>query len=329
VDGFSVSSLFEAVLARNILQDARIQLISPIIRERELDEIISLCGRITVNSFRQARTVLTRGVDSVDLGIRLNPKIKCVEDERYDPCRRNSKLGVSLQALVECIKREPNNLSHVSGLHFHTNCDSSDLRQLAATIRVVGTVLASQRGRFRWLNIGGGYTLEDEQPRAAVEALAELADRQELEILMEPGAAFVRSAGYFVGTVVDLLNGDDLRVAVLDLSVNHWPEVFEYQFEPDVVGHVDDGRYTYQFAGCSCLPGDLFGTYSFDEPMEIGSRVVFANAGAYSLVKAHLFNGINLPDIYALTENGELVLKKSFTYEDFASRWGVETRASV
>jgi carboxynorspermidine decarboxylase len=82
-------------------------------------------------------------------------------------------------------------------------------------------------------------------------------------------------------------------------------------------------------AGCSCLAGDLFGVYSFDEPLDIGSRVVFRNAGAYSIVKANMFNGINLPNIYLLKEKGELVLVKQFTYEDFASRCGVDARAIV
>ena len=53
-----------------------------------------------------------------------------------------------------------------------------------------------------------------------------------------------------------------------------------------------------------------------------GSKIVFANAGAYSLVKANYFNGINLPSIYALTAEGELVLEKKFTYEDFARQCG-------
>ena len=72
----------------------------------------------------------------------------------------------------------------------------------------------------------------------------------------------------------------------------------------------------------TCLAGDVFGEYAFDEPLEIGSRVIFANVGAYTLVKAHMFNGVNLPSIYAYTTEGKLELKKRFTYEDFKSRCG-------
>jgi carboxynorspermidine decarboxylase len=77
-------------------------------------------------------------------------------------------------------------------------------------------------------------------------------------------------------------------------------------------------------AGCTCLAGDLFGEYAFGEPLRVGSRVVFPGMGAYTLVKAHMFNGVNLPAVYALTEDGDLSLKRRFTYGDFASRCGAD-----
>ena len=214
----------------------------------------------------------------------------------------------------------------MSGVHFHTNCDSDDLSELVDTIGRIEFALGDDLKRFRWLNVGGGYSFANQ---TGVDRLknefGRLSDKYGLEIVIEPGAAIVRSAGFFVSSVEDIVEGDDYPIAVLDLSVNHWPEVFEYQFEPDVEGHVDGGRYTYLLAGCSCLAGDLFGVYSFHEPLNVGSRVVFPDAGAYSIVKAHMFNGINLPSIYALTAAGELVLIKRFTYGDFASHNGVDT----
>ena len=41
---------------------------------------------------------------------------------------------------------------------------------------------------------------------------------------------------------------------------------------------------------------------------------MFAGVGAYTMVKAHMFNGVNLPTIYSVTETGDLVLRKQFTY---------------
>ena len=34
-----------------------------------------------------------------------------------------------------------------------------------------------------------------------------------------------------------------------------------------------------------------------------------------------MFNGVNLPTIYALTSAGDLLTKRRYTYDDFAARW--------
>ena len=104
---------------------------------------------------------------------------------------------------------------------------------------------------------------------------------------------------------------------------------FEYQFEPDVLGHIDDGEHEYLLAGSSCLAGDVLGEYAFDGPLRVGSRVVVTGMGAYSLVKSHMFNGINLPAIYSASERGELALRRRFTYDDFVSRTGAPSDAAV
>lgn len=330
-DGFSASSLFEAQLAREINGDkSLVSYISPILRDHELKELGSLCNRITVNSLSQLSRFASRLADDCEIGIRLNPRVSFVNDPRYDPCRRDSKLGVPLERFRAALRMEPHQFVNVSGIHFHSNCDSEDTGQLIATIRKVESVLGDDLRRFRWLNVGGGYLFDGSYgaSRPAKE-FQRLRKRYGLEIVVEPGAAIVRSAGSLVATVEDVVEGDQQPIAILDTTVNHWPEVFEYQFEPDVDGHVDDGRFTYLLAGCSCLAGDLFGVYSFNEPLQVGSRVVFRNAGAYSIVKANMFNGINLPNIYSLTQGGELVLVKRFTYEDFASRCGVDAHAVV
>jgi len=145
------------------------------------------------------------------------------------------------------------------------------------------------------------------------------------DIYIEPGASLVRDGGVFVASVVDFVDTDGQSVAVLDTSVNHMPEVFEYcdlpDIEPDVIGHRDDlpagEGFGYVLAGSTCLAGDLFGSYRFAEPLAIGSRVVFPAMGAYSLVKAHMFNGQPLPNIYLERGDGSVVLRRASSFTDF------------
>jgi carboxynorspermidine decarboxylase len=192
-----------------------------------------------------------------------------------------------------------------------------------ATVEHVEAALGDFLQDLEWVNLGGGYLFEGSKNiDALIEAVEILESRYGLQVFIEPGAAFVRAAGFIVSSILDIFYSGGKRVAVLDTTVNHMPEVFEYQFEPDVLGHDDRAAYEYVLAGSTCLSGDLFGEYGFSRPCEVGDKLVFYNAGAYTLSKAHTFNGVNLPAIYELTDKGDLVLKARSPYTDFAARWG-------
>lgn len=326
LDGFAVSSLFEARLARSVLGDrGTVHFTSPGLRPAEVPELGQLCDYIAFNSARQWHAHRDALCPPVSCGLRVNPDLSFVPDPRCDPCRPDSRLGETLPTTARILDG-PHPLA---GLLLHTNCDATDFGQLAATVtrlrRRLGRRL--QDGPLQWINLGGGYLFETDGPGPNPDlaplhrTLAFLRHECGLETIIEPGAALIRAAGYLVATVLDVLERNGRRTAILDTTVNHMPEVFEYQYEADVLGHRDDAPWACTLAGCTCLAGDLFGHYRFPQPLAVGDRVAFPNAGAYTLVKASLFNGVNLPTIYALTPQGSLQLKRQYTYADFAARW--------
>ena len=274
---------------------------------------------------------------------------------RYDPCRPNSKLGAPLDALAAEFGRCPERFDGLEGILFHSNCDSTDFGELEVTVERLDAEIPEILRRIEWVNLGGGYLFVDSRFRGndgagggndgvgcgngggsgndgidgLCRAVSYLRSRYDVDVLFEPGSGLVRDAGYIVSTVLDLFESGGRTVAVLDTSVNHLPEVFEYSYQPDVMGHDDDAPCEYILAGCTCLAGDLFGEYQFRRELCVGDRVVFKSVGSYSLVKAHTFNGVALPSVYALDAAGDLTLKSSPSFEEFAARWGLGTGVSA
>jgi carboxynorspermidine decarboxylase len=331
VDGFATSSLFESRLARGVIGDrGTVHVTTPGLRPGELRELGRLCDTVAFNSLSQLRRLSGELNGSAQVGLRVNPQLSLVDDARYDPCRRHSKLGVPVAHLRRRWKSRPALFEKLSGLQFHTNCDSTSFEPLYRTVLHLEAKLAGLLAQLRWINLGGGYLFV---PRGRTDMLAESVDilrsRYELDVYIEPGAALVRKAACLVTTVIDLFRVEGKSIVVLDTTVNHMPEVFEYQFEPDVLGHNTAAAHEYRLVGSSCLAGDLLGDYTFCRPLRLGSRVVLTNVGAYAMVKAHMFNGINLPTIYSVTPAGELIQRRRFTYEDFVSRFGVCRDAAV
>ncbi len=323
VDGFAVSSLFEARLAREAIGEAgSVHFTSPGLRPDHLEEVSESCDYISFNSLSQWARHSTSASRHVSCGIRVNPQLSLVSDARYDPCRVHSKLGVPINDLVEAIAQTPRDFRALRGIHFHTNCDADDFNGLLETAELVSASLRHLLPKLEWINLGGGYLFEEGQSLIGLHRAAQLfQSNHNLRVFIEPGAALIREAGFIVSTVLDTFDSGGKTIAVLDTTVNHMPEVFEYVFEPDVAGHHDQAPNSFILAGSSCLAGDIFGEYAFTEPLTIGDRVIFENVGAYTLVKAHMFNGIDLPTVYALTADGRLHLRRDFRRSAFTEHW--------
>ncbi len=319
INGFSASSLFEARLAKEILgEKGSIHMTSPGLREEEIIEIGQICDYITFNSLSQYQHFHLRLPKKIRKGLRVNPMISYVEDERYDPCRKRSKLGVPIHELITL---KDTSIEGISGLHFHSNCESPSFTPLLKTVEKLSRELHPLMKNLEWINLGGGYLYDEKTDYSPLFSAINLLDSEYgLKVFMEPGSAFVSRAGCLISSVVDFFTYGDNSFAVLDTTVNHMPEVFEYQMKPAVLGESKKGKYRVFLVGSSCLAGDFFGEYHFDAPLSIGSRILFLECGAYTLVKAHMFNGINLPAQYLMEPNGNLKLKKQYTYQDFLSR---------
>ncbi len=317
VDGFSVSSLFEARLADEVLAgQGSIHLTTPGIRQDELDELSRLCSHISFNSLTQYQRYSEAAQAQASIGLRVNPRLSFLHDDRFDPCRPHSKLGVAIEELSRSIC-----LDQIQGLQLHNVFSATDFTPLIKTVEKLQQHLGIGLAELEWLNIGGGYLfgqIADHRP--FLELVKRLNNDFGLDVYIEPGKAVVGRAGYLVATVLDSFVSEGETVVILDTSVNHNPEVFEYQREPELHEHDPDGQYTAILAGCTCLAGDVFGNYRFKAPLEIGDKVVFKNVGAYTLIKANRFNGYNLPDIYL---NNALRVKKMkhYGYQDYRQQW--------
>ena len=148
-------------------------------------------------------------------------------------------------------------------------------------------------------------------------------DKYDLEIYLEPGEAVALDAGYLETTVLDIVENNGIKILILDTSAAcHMPDVLEMPYRPPLKdsGEAGEKAYTYRLSSCTCLAGDVIGDYSFDREIRIGDKLYFMDMAIYSMVKNNTFNGMPLPDIAVMHEDGECEVIRYFGYEDFKSR---------
>lgn len=298
----------------------------PVYTERTFPEFLKGCSHITFNSLAQYekfRPQIEAADRKVSVGLRVNPHCSVIETDIYNPCVPGSRFGENPDKLANGLPEG------IEGLHFHALCesDSHDLEKvLDAFIEQYGHLLPG----LKWLNMGGGHliTRKDYDTEHLIKLMKRLHERYpNLEIILEPGSAFTWQTGDLVTEVLDMVEDAGIKTAIIDASFAcHMPDCLEMPYQPRVeeaIGTVADGAdspHRYRLGGNSCLSGDFVGDWCFNRPLKPGDRLTLCDMNHYTTVKTNMFNGIQHPSIWFQPHEGEPVLLREFTYDDYRDR---------
>ena len=316
--GTAASSLNEARLGREEF-GGELHMCAPAYKDSEFDQLLTLCDHMVFNSFSQWRHFKPR-IDAHNRGIRcgilVNPEHSEVETAIYDPCAANSRLGVRRADF------ESGCLDGITGLHFHVLC-GHDADALVRTLLVFEEKFGEFLSAMKWVNFGGGHHIARDgyDIDGLCAAIDDFRARHDVMVYLEPGEGVVMNAAVLVASVLDVLPDNTV---ILDASASaHMPDVLEMPYRVDIRGAGEPGEfdYTYWIGGLTCMAGDMFGQYSFAQPLEVGSRVVFEDMAPYTMVKNTMFNGVPLPRI-AIEEadSGRIREIRRFDYQDYRKR---------
>lgn len=299
---------------------------SPAYEDSEIEEIARCSSHIVFNSMSQYerfREQVRQANRDISIGLRLNPEYSEVATLLYNPCAPGTRFGIASDKLP---KKLPDD---VKGFHIHCHCESgSDV--FARTLKHFEARFSPWLEQVEWMNFGGGHlmTRKDYDIQNLIDILTGFRQRYpHLKIIMEPGSAFAWQTGELVSQIVDIVEHDGIKTAILNVSFTcHMPDCLEMPYQPEVrrAKIVDDtnARSTrvYRLGGNSCLSGDWMGYWQFDHDLQVGENIIFEDMLHYTIVKTNMFNGIPHPDIALLHADGELETLRRFTYEDYRSR---------
>ena len=320
ISGTTASGIFEARLGKEEMGKEN-HVFAPAYKEKDMEELVQICDHVIFNSFAQYEKYqhyFLQQECTASAGIRVNPECSTQEGhEIYDPCGYASRLGVTEEQFREDL------LEDVEGLHFHTLCEQN-ADDLVTTFQAFEKKFGKYLHRMKWLNMGGGHhiTRGNYQIETLKKLIRYIRETYPVEVYLEPGEAIALNAGYLVTEVMDIVH-NDMDILILDASAAcHMPDVLEMPYRPPLAKGFEAGekQYTYRLSSMTCLAGDVIGDYSFEQPIRIGDQLVFEDMAIYSMVKNNTFNGIGLPDICLLHEDGAIETVKRFGYEDFKNR---------
>ncbi|WQT01879.1 carboxynorspermidine decarboxylase [Helicobacter pylori] len=348
LNGCCASGLYEAKLAFEEFggreSQKEICVYSPAFKETEMSAILPLATSIIFNSFYQYATYKDRildknkqlenlGLSPIKIGLRINPLYSEVTPAIYNPCSKVSRLGITPSEFEKGVKEH--GLEGVSGLHFHTHCEQN-ADALCRTLEHVERYFKPYLENMAWVNFGGGHhiTRSDYDVNLLIQTIKDFKERyHNIEVILEPGEAIGWQCGFLIASVIDIVQNDQ-EIAILDASFSaHMPDCLEMPYRPSILKvsvendeelievekGENQGAFSYFLGGPTCLAGDFMGSFSFDAPLKRGDKIVFQDMLHYTIVKNNSFNGVPLPSLAKLDQQGFKILK-NFSYEDYKNR---------
>ncbi|MBF0471822.1 MAG: carboxynorspermidine decarboxylase [Gammaproteobacteria bacterium] len=320
LSGCAASGLHEARLGREEM-GKEVHTYSPAFKESDLAQIAAISDHIVFNTPQQVRrfAALARAVNpAIECSLRLNPEVSVAPVDLYDPSAPGSRLGTTLAQF------DPVIVDELDGFHFHLLCEQ-DSYALETVLNPFLHKFGHYLPRLKSLNLGGGHhiTREGYDVDHLIHLLRDLRQRYpQLTVYLEPGEAIGWQTGTLVATVLEIMhNGID--IAILDCSAEaHMPDTLAMPYRAEVrgAGKCGEKPYCYRLSGNTCLAGDVMGDYSFEQPLEVGDRIIFEDQIHYTMVKNSTFNGIKLPNLALFRSRGEIQLLREFGYEEYRRR---------
>ncbi len=321
--GASASSLWEAQLAKEEF-GKEVHVYSPTYREEEFFDVLALANHLVFNSLSQwekFQPFVQQANFSGAIGLRINPQYSPVKTALYNPCVPGSRLGVNSEQFKGQLPQG------ITGFLSHNLCES-DATALEKTLEHIVKYFGEFLPQIQWLNLGGGHlmTRQDYDVAKAIRVLNQFHQNYpHLSLILEPGSAIAWETGFLLSTVRDLIPTPEFTHAMLDVSFTaHMPDCLEMPYRPTVryAHEPQAGETVYRLGGSSCLAGDFMGDYAFEQPLQMGDRLIFEDMMHYTLVKTTMFNGVPHPSIGLLTKTGEFKLWRTFGYSDYRDRLG-------
>ncbi|GAA8285700.1 carboxynorspermidine decarboxylase [Helicobacter pylori] len=348
LNGCCASGLYEAKLTFEEFggreSKKEICVYSPAFKEAEMSAILPLATSIIFNSFYQYAIYKDRildknkqlenlGLSPIKMGLRINPLYSEVTPAIYNPCSKVSRLGITPSEFEKGVREH--GLEGVSGLHFHTHCEQN-ADALCRTLEHVEKHFKPYLENMEWVNFGGGHhiTRSDYDVNLLIQTIKDFKERyHNIEVVLEPGEAIGWQCGFLIASVIDIVKNDQ-EIAILDASFSaHMPDCLEMPYRPSILKvsvendeelvevekGENQGAFSYFLGGPTCLAGDFMGSFSFETPLKRGDKIVFQDMLHYTIVKNNSFNGVPLPSLAKLDQQGFKILK-NFSYEDYKNR---------
>ena len=294
----------------------------------ELEEVVNLGVRVTLDNFSVIEKFGRRYGGSVPACIRINPHVMGGGHIKISTGHKGSKFGISVEYLDQLVEKTESLGIKVTGLHMHTGSDILDPEVFRKSADALFSV-AMRFSSLEYLDFGSGFKVAYKPGDYAtdIEKLGEVISAdfnafcgrygKPLTLIFEPGKFLVSEAGFFCVTVNAVKQTPVTTFAAVDSGLNHLirPMFYDAYHHIINVSNPDAPLKKYSVVGYICETDTFAWDRELPEVRE-GDCLVFRNAGAYCFSMSSNYNSRLRPAEVLLYKGRTHLIRRRETFDD-------------
>lgn len=242
--------------------------------------------------------------------------VRTIANDSGSVFKFSEKFGADPASIIPLLLRAKALGLHPYGISFHVGSQASDAEAWASVLGILRSIIQDLKGMgivLDMLNLGGGYPCKylSSENVPSLEEIAQHTKKQyeklpyRPKLLLEPGRGIIADAGILVVSVIARVERRGSTWLFLDAGCyNGLFEAMAYQGSTRYpitsmrkIG--DGGESLFELAGPTGDSPDVITREALlPQDIEVGDKLIFHNAGAYSVVMANRFNGFPKPSVY-------------------------------
>lgn len=180
----------------------------------------------------------------------------------------------------------------LEGLHVHFTTKTRSVAVFEAIAKMICEICQKYHLNLSYIDIGGGFwggralagkpTMQ-QYAKKIVPILKETIS-EETELIVEPGSAMSATVVDYITTVVSVKDIRNTRIVVVDGSSLHINPFMNQRQQTAILPELGTNVVEEQvICGATCLEHDRFMVLKKEREIQVGSKIIFTNAGAYTM----------------------------------------------
>ncbi len=329
-----VVSTPEYLLAKHLgYDDSKIIINGPNKGFQSMKNILDAGGIVNLDSFHEidwiAENLQKNKEWKVGLRVNFNLELECPNETLMGSALGRFGFNVENGDLERALKRlkSMENVK-VVGLHFHNSTKTKSLNIFKALAVKAVELKKEFNYELDFIDIGGGFFGDkpnaptySEYAKTITDELRKAYNPQHTALILEPGSSLAASCFNYLVEVIDVRERTGkLIVTTNGSAMNIDPQMNGRKFSYSLLDNAKNKiKKTQVIVGFTCMEKDRYAVFENECELAKGDRILFYNAGAYTLTFTPLFIEY-LPFVYLNNNEDYSVLREKWSVEEYVQK---------